>query len=175
MCADPFSVTADRSFTADDDLLHAQLRLIEGRVLNAQGKVEEAIMKLRRAFELSVAYAEYTSLLSFPWGDIAGLLAGLYERAGRTAEALFCDCHIKLYASEVKYSGAAVRLARMAPSGGEVLSLCKGLMEDVEGRPYFKRLVLMLPAIAEILQQLESTKSPGNRRAEHQGMPAALV
>jgi hypothetical protein len=127
-------------------------------VLSARGEVEEAITKLRRAYYLT---SEYKSVLGFPWGDIAGLLAGLYERAGRTAEAVYCDRHIQRHASEVKYSGAAVRLAKMAPSGGEVLSICKGLMEDVEGRPYFKRLVLMLPAIAEILQQLESTKSPG--------------
>jgi hypothetical protein len=86
----------------------------------------------------------------------------LYERTGQADEAAWCDHHIKRYASEVKYSGAAVRLAKMAPSDGNVLSYCKLLLLDVERRPYFKRLVLILPAIAEILQQLESATSPGN-------------
>jgi tetratricopeptide (TPR) repeat protein len=139
-------------------LLAAQLLLIEGRVLSAQGKVEEAITALRKAYFLSMSKK---NLLEFPWGDIAGLLASLYERTGQITEAAWCDRHIQLYASEVKYSAAAVRLAKSYTCDGDVLAHCKLLIEDVKRRPLFKRLVLMLPTIAEILQQLESAPSPG--------------
>jgi hypothetical protein len=144
--------------------LVAQLLLIEARVLSARGEVEEAITKLRKAHTLSLAFKNE---LIFSLGDIMGLLAGLCERTGRTAEARGCDEQIQRHASEVKYSGAAVRLAKMAPSEGEVLSLCKELTRDVERRPYFKRLVMMVPTIAEILQQLESATSPGEVRAAY--------
>jgi hypothetical protein len=149
---------ASRSQNPQSGLLAAHLLLIEGRVLSARGKLEEAITALRKGYFLSMSRK---SLLGFPWGDIAGLLAGLYERTGQMAEAAWCDHHIQRYASEVKYSGAAVRLAKSYASHGEVLPHCKLLIEDLERRPLFKRLVLMLPAIDDILEQLKSATSPG--------------
>jgi hypothetical protein len=61
-----------------------------------------------------------------------------------------------------------VRLAKMCSSDGDVLLLCKELTEDLETMPYLKRLVLMLPTIGAILQQLESADtSPGNTDLKH--------
>jgi hypothetical protein len=103
-------------------------------VLIARGEVNEAVTVLRGAFALSRS-EEY--LPAVPWGEIAGLLAGLYERYGRSVEALSWDLVIKNHGALFQWSGAAaLRLARMCPSeGDDRLVFCKRLIDYVERRP----------------------------------------